>query len=43
MKKQYQYLDEINFPCDIKKLKISELKILAEEVRQEMIDAVTLR
>ncbi len=42
MKKQYQYLDEINFPSDIKKLKISELKILAEEVRQEMIDAVSV-
>ena len=42
MKKQYQYLDEINFPSDIKKLKTSELKILAEEVRQEMIDAVSV-
>ncbi len=42
MKKQYKYLNEINFPSDIKKLKISELKILAEEVRQEMIDAVSV-
>ena len=42
MKKKYQYLDEINFPSDIKKLKISELKILAKEVRQEMIDAVSI-
>jgi len=42
MKKQYKYLNEINFPSDIKKLKISELKVLAEEVRKEMIDAVSV-
>ncbi len=40
--KKYQYLDKINFPSDIKKLKISELKILAKEVREEMIDAVSV-
>ena len=42
MIKKYQYLDKVNFPCDIKNLKISELKILAEEVRKEMIDAVSV-
>ncbi len=41
MKKKYKYLDKINFPTDIKKLKQSELKILADEVREEMIDAVS--
>ncbi len=41
MKKKYKYLDKINFPADIKKLKQSELKILADEVREEMIDAVS--
>ena len=42
MKKKYKYLDQVNFPSDIKNLKISELKILAKEVREEMIDAVSL-
>ena len=42
MTKKYQYLDKVNFPSDIKNLKISELKILAEEVRKEMIDAVSV-
>ena len=41
MKKNYKYLDKINFPADIKKLKHSELRILADEVREEMIDAVS--
>ncbi len=41
MKKKYKYLDKINFPNDIKKLKQSELRILADEVREEMIDAVS--
>ena len=41
MKKNYKYLDKINFPADIKKLKQSELRILADEVREEMIDAVS--
>ena len=41
MNKKYKYLDKINFPTDIKKLKQSELKSLADEVREEMIDAVS--
>jgi len=39
--KQYKYLENINFPSDIKSLSQPDLKILAEEVRQEMIDAVS--
>ena len=42
MSKKYQYLDKVNFPSDIKNFKISELKILAKEVREEMIDAVSV-
>ena len=42
MNKKYQYLDKVNFPSDIKKLNISELKTLAKEVREEMIDAVSV-
>ncbi len=41
MTKKYKYLDKINFPADIKKLSQSDLKILVNEVRDEMIDAVS--
>jgi len=41
MNKRYKYLENINFPNDIKKLSLSELKILSDEVRQEMINAVS--
>ncbi len=41
MTKKYKYLDEVNFPSDLKKLSHSEIKILAQEVREEMIDAVS--
>ena len=42
MKKTYKFLDEINFPSDIRKLSVSDLKTLADEVRTEMIDAVSV-
>ena len=41
MNNKYKYLKDVNFPSDVKKLTQSELKILAEEVREEMIDAVS--
>ena len=41
MSKKYKYLDQINFPSEIKKLSHLELKELANEVRKEMIDAVS--
>ena len=41
MSNSYKYLNEINFPSDLKNLKKSELKDLANEVRQEMINAVS--
>ena len=41
MKKKYIYLDKVNFPSDIKNLSNAELKILSDEVRTEMIDAVS--
>jgi len=40
--KQYKFLGNINFPSDIRKLPESDLKILADEVRAEMIDAVSV-
>ena len=42
MNKKYKYLDEVDFPSDLKKLSQSEIKILAEELREEMIDAINL-
>ncbi len=41
MSKKYKYLEDINFPSDLRNLSSSQLKILAEEVRSEMIDAVS--
>ena len=41
MSEKYKFLNNINFPSDIRKLTLSELKILADEVRQEMISAVS--
>ena len=38
---EYKFLNNINFPSDIRKLKRSELGVLADEVRQEMISAVS--
>ena len=41
MKKNYEFLNHINFPSDLKKLKTTELKILKDELRDEMISAVS--
>ena len=35
-------LDKIKNPQDLKKLQVSELKILAEELRAELVDAVSV-
>ncbi len=35
-----RYLDSINFPGDLKKLKKSELSVLAEEIREFLINSV---
>ena len=41
MTKDYKYLKDINFPSDIKKLSENDLQELSDEVRKEMIDAVS--
>ena len=41
MKKSYKYLNNINFPSDLRKLKKYELKYVAKELREELIDAVS--
>jgi len=38
---KYKYLDKINFPSDLKTLELNELKILAEELRTELIEIVS--
>ena len=37
----YKFLDKINFPSDLKKLSNKDLKILSEEIREKMIEAVS--
>ena len=41
MSNNYKFLDNINFPEDVRKLSQSDIKILADEVRQELIDVVS--
>jgi 1-deoxy-D-xylulose-5-phosphate synthase len=41
MKQDYKFLKDINFPSDVKKLSESELQELSNEVRIEMINAVS--
>ncbi len=37
---EYQYLDRIDTPSDLKKLKISEMRILAREIRDKIIKTI---
>ena len=41
MKKNYQFLNDINFPSDLRKISEKNLQKVADEVRKEMIDAVS--
>ena len=41
MKKKYKFLDEINFPSDLRKVSEKDLQKVADEVREEMISAVS--
>ena len=41
MSSNYKFLNNVNFPSDIRKLSQSEIKVLAQEVRQELIDVVS--
>ena len=38
---KYKFLDDVNFPSDIKKFSKSDLKVLSNEIREKMIDAVS--
>jgi len=39
--KNYKLLNKINYPSDLKKLSLEELKELSKELREELIDAVS--
>ncbi len=41
MKKNYQFLNDINFPSDLRKVSEDSLQKVADEVREEMISAVS--
>ena len=38
---EYKFLNQINFPDDLRKFKIEELKDIANELRSKTIDAVS--
>jgi 1-deoxy-D-xylulose-5-phosphate synthase len=42
MTKNFNFLDQINFPSDLKKIPESKLQKVADELREEMIDAVSI-
>ena len=37
----YKYLDSINSPADLKKLNLTELKVLVKEIREYLIDTIS--
>ena len=36
MKKKFEFLDEINFPSDLRKIPESKLQKVADELREEL-------
>ena len=38
---KYKFLDNVNFPSDLKQLSNSDLKLLSKEIREKMIEAVS--
>ena len=38
---EYKYLYSINSPADIRKLNVNELKVLAQEIREFLIDTIS--
>ena len=41
MKNNYKFLNNINFPSDLRKVSENDLQQVADEVREEMISAVS--
>ena len=42
MNNEYKFLNKINFPSDLKKVSESKLQDVADELREEVIDAVSV-
>ena len=42
MKKDYEFLNQINFPSDLKKIPESKLQKVSDELREELIDVVSV-
>jgi len=38
---EYKYLDSINYPSDLKKLNLTELKVLVDEIRDYLVDTIS--
>jgi 1-deoxy-D-xylulose-5-phosphate synthase len=41
MESKYKYLDNINSPADLKKLNLTELKVLVDELRDYLVDTIS--
>ncbi|HMT12706.1 MAG TPA: 1-deoxy-D-xylulose-5-phosphate synthase N-terminal domain-containing protein, partial [Ignavibacteria bacterium] len=41
METEYKYLDSINSPADLKKLNLTELKVLVDEIREYLVDTIS--
>lgn len=41
METEYKYLNNINFPSDLKKLNLTELKVLVNEIREYLVDTIS--
>ncbi len=41
MESQYKFLDGINSPVDLKKLNLTELKVLVDEIRDYLVDTIS--
>jgi len=38
---EYKYLDSVNYPSDLKKLNLTELKVLVDEIRDYLVDTIS--
>lgn len=41
METEYKYLDSVNYPSDLKKLNLTELKVLVDEIRDYLVDTIS--
>ena len=41
METEYKYLDSVNSPADLKKLNLTEVKVLVDEIRDYLVDTIS--